>query len=365
LCCVCKNVSNQIEKNMNRFIELYKQTRKKRYLKKSYATKYAFVGIGNHSINNLYPVLKYLNVPVKYIVTKSSATADVVGHQFKDVIGTNDFEMVLKDTDVANLFICANPQNHYELTMKALLNNKNVFVEKPPCTTMDELDKLIEASVKSNKTVLVGLQKRYSPCTAILKKKLEKSSIISYNYRYVTGNYPEGDEVLDLYIHPLDLISHLFGPFEIRSISNTNTDGKKNGSSVFLHLQHDGFIGNIEVSTNYMWTLCEESMLINTKSGIYKMENHDSLTFQKKQGTVFSIPIEKLSPNPVEITHLFHRNNFNPILNNNQLFTMGFYTELLNFVNLCEGRKAVNLTTLQELKPTFSLIEKIKNSHVQ
>lgn len=349
---------------MNRFIDLYKKIKNRNHLKQSYSTKYAFVGMGSHSVNNLYPVLNYLNVPLKYIVSKSKSNASIIDTQFNNITGTNDFEMVLKDEEVSNVFICANPQNHYELTMQSLLNNKNVFVEKPPCTTMEELDKLIEVSTKNNKTCLVGMQKRYSPCSAIIKKKLKKDDTISYNYRYVTGNYPEGDEVLDMYIHPLDLISYLFGTFKIISIYNTNSNRKENGSSIFLHLQHDNFIGNIEISTNYSWSSCEETMLINTKSGIFKMENHDSLTYQKKQGTLFSIPIEKVAPNPIEIKHLFHRNNFVPIMSNNQLFTMGYYTELLNFINLCEGRKGDNLSPLDQLKPTFELINEIKKTYV-
>ena len=57
---------------MNAIIERYKKIRKKGVLSKKYKEKYAFVGIGNHSINNLYPVLNYLNVDIKYIIVKST-----------------------------------------------------------------------------------------------------------------------------------------------------------------------------------------------------------------------------------------------------------------------------------------------------
>lgn len=48
-------------------IERYKRVRSMRQLKQKYGGNYAFVGIGNHSTNNLYPVLNYLHVPLKYI----------------------------------------------------------------------------------------------------------------------------------------------------------------------------------------------------------------------------------------------------------------------------------------------------------
>lgn len=350
---------------MRKIIALYSKARKNRYLKKKYTTKYAFVGIGNHSMNNLYPVLRHLNVPVKYIVSRSKETARNVNSQFSKVIGTNDFEMVLQDPEISSLFICANPESHFELSMQGLSYNKNVFVEKPPCANLHELHQLEEASNKSGKIFFTGMQKRYSPCAQLLKDNLKQNGIISYSYKFATGNYPEGDEALDLFIHPLDLVSYLFGPFEIISLYNTNKDRRSNGTSVFLHLKHHGFIGNIEVSTNYSWTLCEENLMINTTAGIYRMENFDSLTFQKKQHTLFTIPLEKINPEPVRIKHLFHRNNFNPVLENNQLFTMGYYSELLNYINLCEGKKGVNLTSPKDLKPAFTLIDNIRKQHVQ
>ncbi len=52
-------------------IECYKRIRSMRQLKQIYGGNYAFVGIGNHSTNNLYPVLNYLHVPLKYICCKS------------------------------------------------------------------------------------------------------------------------------------------------------------------------------------------------------------------------------------------------------------------------------------------------------
>ena len=349
---------------MNSLITFYKKIKNRNYFENVYLTKYAFVGMGNHSINNLYPVLNYLNVPLKYIIVKTKERALLIGNKFSNIIASNNFSDVLTDSEVANVFICAKPKSHYELVKTALLHNKNVFVEKPPCTSLQELEDLIETVHETNKICLVGMQKRYSPCSNILKKRLQKEAIISYNYRYVTGNYPEGDEVVDLYMHPLDLISYLFGDYKIISLYNTNSENKQNGSSVFLHLLHNNFIGNIEISTNYMWNICEEQLQINTKTGLYTMENHDVLTYLKKQGTLLTIPLEKVFPKPKQLVYLFNRNNFNPVINNNQLYTSGYYQQLVTFIALCEGKKANALSTLHKLKPTFTLIEAIKKSYV-
>ncbi len=338
---------------MNGIIEVLKNLRKQSYLKLAYKGSYAFVGIGNHSIHNLYPVLNYLRVPLKYIVVNSDKNAQSVNSNFQGIEGTTDFDKVLNDETIRGVFICASPKSHFALTKKALQHNKNVFVEKPPCTTKAELQELISTEKNSEGFCLTGMQKRYSPVIQALKKNLS-GTVSSYNYRFVTGPYPEGDSALDIYIHPLDLISYLFGKFTVASVQVSNKH------TVFVHLNHGGFTGSIELSTNYGWKSAEENLIVNTEKGIYKMQNLEQLTFDKKTGTLFSIPIEKIKKTNEETRILFNRNNFNPIINNNQLFTSGYVDELKNFVSLCETGKGENLSTLTELITTYELIDTIK-----
>lgn len=39
---------------------------------------------------------------------------------------------------------------------------------------------------------------------------------MSYNLKYLTGSYPEGDAMLDLFVHPLDYVTFLFGKAEVK-----------------------------------------------------------------------------------------------------------------------------------------------------
>jgi virulence factor len=61
---------------------------------------------------------------------------------------------------------------------------------------------------------------------------------------------------------------------------------------------------------------------------------------------------------------LYNKNSFNPILENNQLFSAGYYNEIKNFVELCENRKAKNSSPLESMRATFNLINKINKKHV-
>jgi virulence factor len=110
---------------MKELIEKLKQIRKRAYMKNSYSSKFAFVGIGNHSISNLYPIINYLRLELKYIVTKSEKNANIIDKNFLNIEGTFDLEKVLNDTEIKGVFISANPEAHFNLVKKALLAGKN------------------------------------------------------------------------------------------------------------------------------------------------------------------------------------------------------------------------------------------------
>ena len=342
---------------MKTLIERLKNIRKQGYIKMNFNKKYAFIGIGNHSINNLYPILNYHRVDLKYIVTQSLKNAETIDRNFSNVIGTSDLEVVLKDPEVSGVFICAQPSAHFSLVKKVLQAGKNVFVEKPPCSTIEELNELIEIEKASKGICLVGLQKRYAPVNLEIKK--QNNAVCSYNYRFVTGAYPEGDAFLDIFIHPIDLVSYLFGPAKVASVLKQKTNGS---TTIFLQLIHENStMGTIELSTAYSWRNAMEELVINTKKGIYKSTNTENLTLEPKHGQIFNLPLEKILSKHSTSIDLIHRNSFNPTIENNQIYSSGYYAEVLNFIRICETGKGSNHSALSDCLNTYELISKIRN----
>jgi virulence factor len=341
---------------MKELIEKLKQIRKRAYMKNSYSSKFAFVGIGNHSINNLYPIINYLRLELKYIVTKSEKSANIIDENFLNIEGTSDLDKVLNDTEIGGVFISANPEAHFNLVKRALLAGKNVFVEKPPCLTIEELLELIKIEKTVTGSCLVGFQKQYAPANVKLKEYTQKKC--SYNYRYVTGSYPEGDAIFDLFIHPLSLVLYLFGDAQLQFVSKNKS---KSGETNFLNLLHqNGTNGIIELSTDYSWTIATETMIINSEKGIYELISNEILTFVPKQGTILSMPKEKIFGDKMTLLTLAKRNNFNPIFENNQLYRNGYYSEIENFVKICDHKKHANNSSLENCLSVFELLEKLK-----
>jgi len=348
---------------MNSLISRYKQIRKKSIVNKSYIGKYAFIGMGNHSIHNLYPIIDYLKIPIKYIVSKTENTKKLIDNNYPSVKATTDYEEVLNDPDITGIFISASPDSHYHLTKMALSHNKHVFVEKPVCLSQSDLRSLIELSEKTKADCVVGMHKRYSSCTTALNRSIKRKEIISYNYRFGVGAYPEGDAIWDIFIHPIDYVTYIFGNAEIISFVQTE---KSNGSySIFLQLIHSNVIGTIEMSTAYSWDQPIEELIVNTKDGIYEMTNHQSLTFTRKPQVICSIPTEKIFLSSTQKQILFNGNSFLPIAQYNQLVVQGYFPEIYTFINICEKKSKSNQSTLKSLINTYRLLELIQQSVVK
>ena len=337
-------------------INRYKRIRTERFLRQTYQYQYAFVGMGQHSQTNLYPVLHYLGVPLKYICVTSERKAKLIEEKYR-IKTTTSIDEILNDEVIKGIFVSASPSAHFSIASQVLQSGKSLFIEKPPCQTLEELDTLIALQQQHGSPVaMVGLQKRYAPAVQQLKNRLRKERRFNYDLHYLTGAYPEGDALLDLYIHPLDLIFHLFGQPEILACRQVAKD------SYILMLQHPHIVGTLELSTAYTWTTAEESLKICTRSGVYNLSQMESLTFTPNPTTILGIPMEKLRLRHEMKEPLFQRNNFTPILENNQIYSQGYFNEITTFIDAVEGMGNQISSNFKDVRDTYEIICKIKGT---
>lgn len=331
-----------------KIIEKYKRLRSEAYLKETYEGAYAFVGMGQHSLSNLYPVIHYLQIPLKYICVTSEDKAALIGRKFRGVIGTTDFDAILADPEIKGVFVAASPKAHFAIAQKVLHSGKALFIEKPPCGSASELEELVKNGAKG--IAVAGLQKRYAPAVRILKKKISGEKLLNYDLHYCTGAYPEGNALLDLYIHPIDLVCHLFGRAEVVACAKPSKD------SYVLMLRHKDICGTLELSTGYSWDDAKETLAVNTASGLYTLDRCQSLTLEPKPAVIAGIPLEKIGFGKKGARVLFAQNSFSPVLKQNQVYVQGFFDEVRNFAERAQGRKAEVLSDLDSLRDTYSVI---------
>lgn len=339
---------------MQQLIERYKRFRSNHMLKRTYDDAFAFVGVGRHSMDNLYPVLDYLRVPLKYICCRSEDKLPLIKQRWKGIRATISLDEILADEDIRGIFVSAAPAAHFTLARKVLECGKALFIEKPPCLSMNELQQLM---ILERGFAMVGMQKRFAPATRILMKRLKRESLLTYNLRYLTGGYPEGNALTDLFIHPLDYICHLFGKAEVRGCEHIHG---RNGQTLLLTLRHKDVTGMLELSTAYSWQDAIESLTVNTEKGIYELIQMENLTFTPKQGYLLGIPAEKVIRRNSVTEILFSRNNFVPTAINNQIYTQGYLDEIRTFAEAVNNRKLQTSSLgFRSIYETYRLIESV------
>lgn len=333
-----------------------------RELQYTYTQQYALVGFGNHCANNLLPVIQYLQLPLKYICCTSEKKAELISQKYKRVKGTNSLQDILLDDTISGVFVAANPHSHFHIATEVIKAGKSLFIEKPPCKDERELMSLTDTiKLYGSQHIVVGLQRRFAPATQILQKQLKGDSKRHYHYRYLTGLYPEGDTLLDLFIHPLDYVIFLFGEAKIKSLDIIRS--RDGAQTLFLILEHQDIVGMLELSTDYSWQEAQEQLNISTDKGLYVLNKMEQLDFTPRRSTVLGIPLEKVFPNNVTTICLYGRNNFVPTIGNNQIVSQGFFSEIKTFANMVENMYDTNHDLgLESVRHVYSLITEIRNN---
>lgn len=342
-------------------IRRYKRLRDLRRMNDIYTAGYAMVGFGNHAVHQLLPAIQYLGVPLRYVCCTSTSKAEAVARKYPGLHGTTSLREVLDDKEIRGVFVAATPSAHFTISRAVLESGKALFVEKPPCTALEQLDRLIEtAKAVGNPAVTVGFQRRFSPVASLLQQELRGAKMHSYHYRFLTGAYPEGDALTDLFIHPLDLVSFLFGEAKVRNFTQTGKSARGE-VTLFLVLEHRQVMGCLELSTAYTWKPAVETLEINTQSGIYRTNCADALDYTEKIPTFFGLPTEKVFRRTSLTRHLLDNDGFAPTTANHSIVKQGFFGEILDFARRTEGKMSgTSPASLENVRPTFVLIDEIR-----
>ncbi|MGN9757997.1 bi-domain-containing oxidoreductase [Streptomyces sp. SD31] len=133
----------------------------------------AFVGAGNYATSMLLPHLAQRDgVELSTVVTTTALSAANAQRKFGFSEATTDLDAVLGDKSIDAVFVVTRHSSHAELTRKALLAGKTVFVEKPLALTEEELAGVLAAVEESgNDRLQVGFNRRFAPLLREAKQR--------------------------------------------------------------------------------------------------------------------------------------------------------------------------------------------------
>lgn len=238
-----------------------------------------FIGAGSFAQNFLLPNVAGNNLI--NVATARATTARNIANKFGFDNCTGDAEAVIGNNQINTVFI-ATPHNlHAEYVIKALLANKNVFVEKPLCLTKEELEDIREAESKSTAQVMVGFNRRFAPQIVALKKELNNSLPKAINYRINAGKLPAdhwtqdpavgGGRIIGEACHFIDLCSFIAGSPISKVEANALKGANNLNDTVSISLAFEnGSVASISYFSNgskqlnkeYLEVFCGEQTIV-------------------------------------------------------------------------------------------------------
>lgn len=281
-------------------------------------TKVALVGLGGiGQVMHLPALLKLKEVEiaavcdVDYSKAKNLAKRHSVKKFYKNV------DDLLSENQDINAVIIATPTNtHLDVSVKCLNAGKNILVEKPVARDSKETLKIVEASEKNNKILMVGMNNRFRN-DVMLQRTFIKSKEIGNVFYVKTGwlkmkssaekwftkrEKAGGGVFIDNGIAMLDLGMWMLDFPEVKSISainyyhNTKTVEDTNFALVKFK---NGSALTIEVSWSFIRS--KEFYYCN----VYGTDGSTSINplriLKKMDSELFDITPKTIKPSPNEI----------------------------------------------------------------
>ncbi len=97
---------------------------------------------------------------------------------------TTEFENLLRDPSVDALVIATPPKTHHALVKQALMNHKDVFVEKPLALQVSHGEELVALAKKMERVLMVGHILNYHPAIVKLKELIRENVLGKIHYMY-------------------------------------------------------------------------------------------------------------------------------------------------------------------------------------
>jgi polar amino acid transport system substrate-binding protein len=222
-----------------------------------------FIGAGSYAQSHLLPnIPKSEKVSCIGVMTNSGTSSRSVAERFGFEFCTETDDELLGHTGINTVFIATRHDTHAGYVINALESGKNVFVEKPLCLSLDELEKIIQIIKGSSNTpqLMVGYNRRFAPL-AVKLKNCFTGGPVAMTYRVNSGAIPAdswiqdmdtgGGRILGEVCHFIDFMTFVSGalPVSVHGFAMDDPLGLNDILTVSLKYGN-GSIGSIQYFSN-------------------------------------------------------------------------------------------------------------------
>lgn len=209
----------------------------------------------------------------------------------KSIKKFNNFDQYLNyliETKTDGVIISSPNETHFHYASKLIKNKIPILVEKPLTLDFKEVTKLINLAIKYNCVLRCGLIEIYNPITIELKK-LKFNNIktihITRHSPKVSSKRKLSDVILDLLLHDISLLYHIFSPENLEIIGVNKVFEKGLVETIELLLKFDKKI-SVFITTSRQSQVKKRVIEIIDNNSIYKADLIEKLIYIFKKGSI-------------------------------------------------------------------------------
>lgn len=247
----------------------------------------SFIGAGSYAQSHLLP-----NIPDRPeiqrvgVISITGTTCKRVAEKYGFSFCTSEEAEILSGK-TNTVFIATRHDSHASYVMKSLAAGKNVFVEKPLCLNMQQLEEIAGLHAGSGKALMVGFNRRFAPHVQTIKSRLG-SGPMSMIYRINAGSIPADNWIQDLEIgggrivgeacHFIDLLTFINGslPRSVSATSLPDPDGLNDTVNISIQFEN-GSTGVVAYYANGPKDLPKEYLEVFTSGRSAILEDFKTL----------------------------------------------------------------------------------------
>ena len=284
-------------------------------------TNVGVIGVGAMGYNHVRIYSELENANLLAISDMVRGTLDKVSKEF-NTVGYVDMDNILQLDDIEAVNICVPTVFHHDVVMNAIEAGKNVLVEKPIASKLDEAQEMIDAAHDAGVLLATGQVERFNPAVRVAKELIQAGEIgdVVTAHAKRLGPYPprirDVGVAIDLAIHDIDIFNYLF-------------DGKAHTvfANMSSNLKNCAFEDHAEIMTKYendVLTILETNWLTPYKKrqlnitgveGIISVDyGEQSVTVYKENDKVEKVKVENKEPLKEELRSFINavQNNTTP-----------------------------------------------------
>lgn len=254
-----------------------------------------FIGCGGHSFRNIYPTFQYAPVDLVAVCDLDAERARAYARQFGALRWYTDHrEMLEKEEGLDAVFIVTgyDPEGRPQyprLAADAMRAGCHAWIEKPPASSVAEVEEMMGVSRETGRFVMVGFKKCFYPAIERTKEIVSREEFgrpASIYVRYPLALPPEEQRrdqgrmrgFLDHIVHPASILQYLMGKTERIYFEEEGLNGGSVTSMRFV----SGAVGALHLAAGQSRTGPLERVEVVGKGANVVVDNGVEITYYRR-----------------------------------------------------------------------------------